>query len=334
MAKRDTERAALALSRQAFDLLGAADMGSSLLAYRLAYALQADPDLPNSRDAAYEGVHAPTADLLSDSDRAPKHDPSPARHVFVASDGRRLSISPSDVSHVSGEADGAVVIFKNGASEQVRDPFDDVIARLGLADEATRDQALGGVITTDAARHHLRNLLTIVSALVNQAVDRNELPLEPGRDIGARVAMLNRVSDLLLQPYGHHGDIHELIELVLSDASAGRVRVQGPALAIGPGTATSLALALHELEVHALGFGALREETGQVEVRWELNQLDQPCLWLQWAERDGPSRPLSEGYGKRLIMGTARRLRGEGSLQELPTGLVWSLIAPLAALQS
>lgn len=212
--------------------------------------------------------------------------------------------------------------------------LDSVNGHVGVSPEANAWSA-DGSITVEQARHQLRNMLTIVSSLINQSLDRDEPTIEDAREAASRIAMLTRISDLLLQPQTQLSDLHTLVTLALTEGGTGRIRVSGPAVPITSANAASLALAIHELEVHAMRSGALSTRDGYVEVSWTITPPDASHLWLQWAERGGPiGLPLDDAFGRRLLTSaTPRRLRGEATLDELPTGLVWSLYAPVMALR-
>ncbi len=213
--------------------------------------------------------------------------------------------------------------------------LDSVGGHDGTQSEAANAWSVDGSITVEQARHQLRNMLTIVSALVNQSLDGDEPTIVSAREAASRIAMLTRISDLLLQPQAQLSDLHTLVTLALTEGGTGRIRISGPAFPVAPNNAASLALALHELEVHALRCGALSTRNGYVEVSWTITSPDESYLSLQWAERNGPATaPLDDAFGRRLLTtATPRRLRGEASLDELPTGLVWSLHAPVTALR-
>lgn len=213
--------------------------------------------------------------------------------------------------------------------------LDSINGHAGLSHASANAWSDHGSITVEQARHQLRNLLTIVSALVNQSLDGDEPTIENAREAASRIAMLTRISDLLLQPQAQLSDLHTLARLALTEGGNGRIRISGPALPVSSANAAALALALHELEVHAFQNGALSTSYGYVEVSWTITSQDEPHLWLQWAERDGPTATrLQNTFARRLLTtATPQRLRGESSLDELPTGLVWSLHAPVAALR-
>ncbi|MFD1787551.1 HWE histidine kinase domain-containing protein [Sphingomonas floccifaciens] len=323
------EDAAIVLARQALSLLKRADAEDSVLVEHLSRGLKAVA----SRQQCASGPGGPI-------DEGSEHCPDGAAATtgcghFTTIDGRQLRLEPEALHRITAENGQTVLLLSDGTVERLRDSFESVAARLGHVELDPQAAALGGLIAVGAARHQLRNLLAIVSALIGQALDHDGPTVETGREIAARISMLTRISDLLLQPDGRFDDLATLIRMSLAEGGTGRVLIAGPDLPISAANAAALALALHELEVHALRFGSLSDRNGHVEVRWEVSSLDEPYLWLQWAERNGPYRQstLSSGFGRRLLLTAApRRLRGAADLQELPSGLVWSLHAPVAAL--
>lgn len=323
MDAKAAERTAVVLARRALGLLDNANAGSSLFACRLSHALDACAeigDLASFRsDTSKIGAEGRDDVLLTS---------------FAMADGRSIAISPSAVSHLCYDGVATTVRLLDGTQVQLSDPYEEIVAKLALP--STSQPPANGFIPVDGARHALRNLLAMVSALTSQAMDSDAPLLAKSQEVAARVAMLSRIGDLIVQPEAHVTDLQTLVELALADGKSSRVRIVGDPVAVGPSTAAALALAVHELEVHSLRCGALSGPSGYVSLRWEINAVEQPHIWLQWADRDGPRvRPPLDGWSKRLLAAaTPRRLGGVGGVDELPTGLIWSLHAPLAALQA
>jgi two-component sensor histidine kinase len=68
-------------------------------------------------------------------------------------------------------------------------------------------------------------------------------------------------------------DLRALVEAELEahgdgGADPGKVRVEGPPVALPAGYAQTLALALHELATNAVKYGALRQPAGRLAVTW------------------------------------------------------------------
>jgi two-component sensor histidine kinase len=118
---------------------------------------------------------------------------------------------------------------------------------------------------------------------------------------------------------------------------AERLRLDGPTVMIGPRAAMTLTLAFHELATNAIKYGALSNEAGTIELTWKvLDSGTEAELWMQWAERGGPPvvRPERRGFGSRLICtAVSRSLRGRAEMEFPASGVVWTLLAPLAAVE-
>ncbi len=324
MDKEAAERTAAVLAPRALSLLDGVDAGGSLFACRLSEAL--DVAVPNATDMA------PRSSMMELVSPGP-HAATPLA-TFGLADGQVVAINPATVSHLCSDDFATTIRFLDGSQVQLKVPYEKVVMGLGLPSKS--QPPANGFMPVNGARHVLRNLLTIVSATTNQVLDGDEPLLEKGRELSARVAMLSRISDLIVQPEAHVTDLQTLVELALAEGGRSRVRIVGSPVPVGPSTAAALALAVHELEVHSLRYGALSEKDGYVSLRWEVNVTDQPHIWLQWAERDGPQvrTPLCTWSERLLEVATPKRLGGVGGVDDLPTGLIWSLHAPVAALQA
>lgn len=82
-------------------------------------------------------------------------------------------------------------------------------------------------------------------------------------------------------------------------------------------------MALHELATNALKYGALSNDAGRVELRWE--PVGEDRLRLSWRERGGPpvAPPGRKGFGSRLIeRGLAHDLGGSVRIDYDPVGVV------------
>src|SRR5690606_24622801 len=92
-------------------------------------------------------------------------------------------------------------------------------------------------------------------------------------------------------------------ELVQSFGSDDAVEIGGPPLALRGRSVELLALAIHELAVNAVKFGALANR-GRVSVTWEERAGAQGrLLALTWAEENVPTleNPRRRGFGLELI---------------------------------
>ena len=92
----------------------------------------------------------------------------------------------------------------------------------------------------------------------------------------------------MLVPYDDLGDV------------TGRVRVVVPRMNVGEGSATTLALVLHELATNSMKYGSFSAEKGTLDLSCKVHQDDVAMIW---AGRGGPPvvAPAKTGFGSRLI---------------------------------
>ena len=126
--------------------------------------------------------------------------------------------------------------------------------------------------------------------------------------------MLGDLLSVLLAPYDDQG------------AFAGRIRVAVPRMGVGEGTATTLAMVIHELATNAVKHGALSLDTGTLDISSTTDERD---VILTWAENGGPPvRAVSEmrGFGSKMILRSiSQQFDGALSYDWQPTGLVVTL---------
>lgn len=188
--------------------------------------------------------------------------------------------------------------------------------------------------------HRLKNTLAMVQAIAAQTL-RNAASLDDARDaLLRRLIALGKAHDILLASNTEQAGMESVIRgaLALHDnQQAGRFRIEGPALEIGPKAALALALMIHELATNAAKYGSLSTETGHVGIRWRIEEADDaPQVRLGWTEEGGPpvTTPTRAGFGTRLIeRGLAGTIGGVVKLAYHPSGVVCDLVAPLAGFQ-
>ncbi|WP_447679393.1 sensor histidine kinase [Methylobacterium mesophilicum] len=186
--------------------------------------------------------------------------------------------------------------------------------------------------------HRMKNTLAMVQAVAAQTL-RNAGSLEAaGEALAARLLALAQAHDVLLQGSFAAASLVGLVEGAVSlhgDGVAGRFRVEGEDLTLGPRHGMVLALMLHELGTNAAKYGALSVPTGQVLIAWEIaGSGDGATLRFRWEEVGGPpvEPPTQTGFGTRLIARSlAHSFGGTARLTYPPTGAVLTFEAPLAA---
>lgn len=154
--------------------------------------------------------------------------------------------------------------------------------------------------------HRVKNTLAVVQGLAQQSFRTVEC--EPSMDVfSARLAALSGAHNLLTERHWESADLGAIVRRAL-DATVGadheRVRYGGPGLEVPPQPAVALAMVVHELATNAIKHGALSNEDGVVEIRWDADRTGAGThVTFDWNEHGGPrvENPGSAGFGSRLI---------------------------------
>jgi two-component sensor histidine kinase len=189
----------------------------------------------------------------------------------------------------------------------------------GVSREATLNREL---------QHRVRNMITVVQGLANQtfrAASADEaLPLFMGR--------LRAMSEANAVLSGGHWEtcrMPDLAERALTPfRDHGGVTLTGPVCTLPEASCVPLVLALHELGVNAVKYGALSLGTGRIDVTWSLQAVPGGHeIALAWRETGGPPvrPPTRRGLGSRLL--TAQRGLEAVDLNFAPEGLVCAIRA-------
>jgi PAS domain S-box-containing protein len=181
--------------------------------------------------------------------------------------------------------------------------------------------------------HRANNLMSVVQGTV--ALSRGDTPAQLKAVITGRVNALARAHQLLSESRWQGADLRRLVEeelLAFSLGDAGRVRIEGPDVALGPAAAQALAMSVHELATNAVKYGALSAPQGRVEIAWRVG--DDGQLRVRWRESGGPTVtvPVRRGLGSSILeRSLTGSLGGRSELDWRPEGLVCELALPHAA---
>jgi two-component sensor histidine kinase len=156
-------------------------------------------------------------------------------------------------------------------------------------------------------QRQLRGLFAVLRTLVRQTTQGRELVEDYAARLEGRIGALARVHEMLMRAPADGVDLQEIVcaELLAQAVAETRYSIEGPEIRIARESATSLALAFHELTLNALEHGALTRSRGTIEVTWRPSHQD-GTDWLQvrWCEH----RPAGDvtargakGFGWELI---------------------------------
>ncbi|HEY8003824.1 MAG TPA: HWE histidine kinase domain-containing protein [Phenylobacterium sp.] len=182
--------------------------------------------------------------------------------------------------------------------------------------------------------HRVKNSLATVQAIAAQSLRGAEVPEAARERFTARLMALARANDVLVAETWTGAALAALAaQTAVPHGAEERFTIGGPDAHLGPQAATAMALGLHELATNAAKYGALSTPEGRVALTWSLDgEGEGRRLWLTWRESGGPpvAPPEKPGFGSRLIeRGLAAALRAEVSLAFEPSGVVFTLAAPL-----
>lgn len=182
--------------------------------------------------------------------------------------------------------------------------------------------------------HRVKNLLAIASGLT-RITSRSATTIEDmAKGLTERLTALGRAHDLVRPLPGSEGKaalLGDLLSVLLAPyddqgAFRGRIRVAVPRMGVGEGTATTLALVIHELATNSVKHGALSADAGTLDISSTTDERD---VFLIWAEAGGPAVetvPEMHGFGSKLISRSmSQQFEGALSYDWQPTGLVVTL---------
>ena len=178
--------------------------------------------------------------------------------------------------------------------------------------------------------HRANNLLTVIEGIVTLAQEADADALKQA--IIGRIEALAIAHRLMAASRWRSANLKRLAEQELSAyrlADGGRIRLDGPDVALGPEQAQTLAMVFHELATNAAKYGALSVSEGRVEVSWTLS--GQGDVEICWRETGGPpvKPPTRQGFGTNLITrAAADTLGANAQIDWRAEGLVCRIVLP------
>ena len=219
----------------------------------------------------------------------------------------------------------------------LRDANGSIIEWVGVSEDITdlkqREEHLEVVMWE--LSHRTKNLLSVIQSIARRTLSAKADSPEV-RAFTERLQGLALSHDLLVRGNWHGASLQDLVLTHLGPfgpLNPQTVSVEGPPISVTPAIAQSIGLAIHELATNAAKYGALSTIGGTLKITWsEVESLGQPLFSLTWHET--PNSPAQEalvtGFGKTLLQRIAASSVGGTSDYRIdPTGVVWTLTAPL-----
>jgi two-component sensor histidine kinase len=224
----------------------------------------------------------------------------------------------------------AVMAFMVFISGELRAAYRRNASLLAEGDEREADLAL----LNAELGHRLKNQLTVVQAIATQIIRRSTSLEAAERAVSERISILGRASDLLLNPIEGRPEIETLVSTVIAplEVSKDRIICSGGHVRLRREAALALALSIHELATNAVKYGALSNDSGEVEITWHCREDDDGSAHLnfRWRESGGPEvqKPVRRGFGTALLnRALSPYFKGRISTDFRPDGLVFEIDA-------
>jgi two-component system CheB/CheR fusion protein len=180
-------------------------------------------------------------------------------------------------------------------------------------------------------QRHVKNLMATIRSIAIRTAEKYASLEEFSAHFDGRLAALGRTQHLLVRAGQFDIDLEEMVhEELLAQAVRKETRVQGPSVRLSLKAAEALGLALHELAVNAVKYGALAGPDGHLAVTWH---TDTQGLLLEWRETGVAAvdpQPGHSGFGREWIeRGLPYQLKASTALEFQPDGVVCTVILPL-----
>lgn len=239
--------------------------------------------------------------------------------VGTARDGRLIEVSVT-VSPVR-EANGRIT----GVSLVARD----------IRDRKAAEQR--ATLLLGELDHRVKNILSIVSAIVSQTLKTSPTPEAFAAEVEGRIGAIAKAHSLLTDSGAGEVILQTVLETELApfDRGSGNIVIRGRDVTLTPKAALAMAMAIHELASNAAKYGALSTTSGRLIIECNVDSsAGTPSMTLVWHESGGPavSPPARRGFGTVMIeRALAHELDAEVSRDFEATGLRCTITIPLSA---
>lgn len=203
--------------------------------------------------------------------------------------------------------------------------------------EQKRSQDIQALLMREL-NHRSKNLLAVADAIVRQTA-RSTPPRELVERVSRRLNSLSINQDLLVAHDWRGVDIMRIVHAQLHAVIEGyenRVSIEGVPCVVNPRVGQALSLAIYELAANALKYGSLSADSGKVDIKWSVDDVEgERTFNMSWREHGGPrvTRPRKRGFGTTISeQMIARSVLGKANIDYANEGVIWQLTAPESAL--
>lgn len=201
-----------------------------------------------------------------------------------------------------------------------------------VTDQARADEQQRVMI--NELNHRVKNTLAIVQGLAKQSFRTVAGGDAAYQVFNRRLEALSAAHGLLTDRKWEAARLSDVLRTAVVAAvgdRAERCHVHGDDSELGPQTAVSLAMLVHELLTNAIKYGALSVDGGRIDITARVDaDLPVPMMTLVWRESGGPRvvPPETAGFGTRLIRrGIANHKDAVVNIDYAPDGLICEIVA-------
>lgn len=182
-------------------------------------------------------------------------------------------------------------------------------------------------------QHRLRNCMASVRAIAQRTHASSQSLDEFFEAFDARLRALGLSQALIAKSGDAGGDLIDVVSdqlQLLGGNLQTQINIEGPDIVLEEKAAEILALAVHELAINAIRYGALSDDAGEISVRWRVDGDD---LVFEWRERCATTvEPVDDcGFGRELLeQGLDYTLGGRSTFEFTPEGVHFRSVIPLS----
>lgn len=261
--------------------------------------------------------------------------PDDSNALFLPFKHAMESHTPFSVEARYRRADGEYRILGTQARPRFG-PGGDFVGMIGVNVDITERKRAEEqrTLLINELNHRVKNTLATVQSLASQTLRSTERSADARPMFEARLLALSRAHDVLTRQSWQGASLREVADRALEpfQTASGRIRIEGADVRLSPKQALALSMALHELATNAAKYGALSNDSGRVDVAWQVALDGGAELQLTWTESGGPPvmPPTRTGFGSRLIQRSlAHDLGGATSIEYLPQGVMSVIKTPI-----
>lgn len=229
--------------------------------------------------------------------------------------------------------------------ELARRLLDTADAEWAHAGDALREALTGQLqVLSTELQHRTRNLLSVIQVIFERTMAKHDTLDGFATVFASRLDAIGRVQTYLSRLVeGEKVTFDGLLrmELAAHAVSLQQISLEGPpGIRLRSSTLQTFALAIHELVVNAVKYGALASPGAHLSVRWEVEYGDDqpPLLHVHW-EETGVNTPAAVGddvaqlgYGRELIeRALPYQLKAKTRYEMMPEGVRCSISVPVLA---